>query len=271
MGHLPPNNWQESAVEAFAAVKSRWGDPPTVERHPLSGIAVWAFALSAAAVAAAYLAALLASGEHRRVSYGGELAALLVLIRVIAIPAGLLCAYAALFHCRLTGPRSGRGLAWAAVALSYASLLWHAPVLAVIMASLLRQLPVLAWMIPLFRYTPLMVFCVALAHVPVFAAESSFAKYAVVSLAIGGMFFSLLFPALWRSIDQARRSRCAQQLKETGFQLQEQVNLGFKPDLSSLIGQPREPPAQSPLPPEIRQAFEQAESPVAKRNWLPAD
>ena len=167
-----------------------WGDPPLVHA-PVERIAVWALIVSSLPWALALLAFVVPADGSARPLYGEDVAALLRFHKLALTPAGLVLGYVSLFTCPVDGLRSGRGLAWAALGLSYASILWYVLIFAALF--------------PIFWLAPLVVLLLGMLHVFAFAAESSFARNVVVSFVIGGMLLSLLSCTLVQSIEEARR------------------------------------------------------------------
>ena len=176
-----------------------WGDPPLVHA-PVERIAVWALIVSLLPWGLAALALVMPADERGRPIYGEDVAALLSFHKLALTPAGLVLGYVSLFTCPIDGLRSGRGLAWAALGLSYASILWYA----LISAALF----------PVFWLAPLVVLLLGMLHAFAFAAESSFARNAVISCVIGGMLLSLLSCTLVQSIEDARRLQFSNFLRQ---------------------------------------------------------
>jgi hypothetical protein len=118
-------------------------------------------------------------------------------------------AYVMLCTCRPAGPIRGRGLAWAAIGLSYLALTWH----------LVLSAPA----VPHLKLAALGVLAMGAMHLPIFAAESAFAKNAVATLLISGTFLSLLFLWLHYTREESRRLRCLNNLRQIGTELHNSV------------------------------------------------
>lgn len=185
-------------TEQKAAWKSRWGDPPLVPVPSLSGVALSAFLLSTSTYLALSASPWLGSIEFKE---------LLMWFRIVSVPGSLALAYAALVDCPRYGHRSGRGLAWAALALSYPPLIMFAA-----QVSLL---------VPSIRILLLGLIALAIIHIPVFASESALAKHLVVLGAISCVLLSLLSCGLLRTREEARRLQCTRNLKELGMTINE--------------------------------------------------
>ena len=164
-------------------------------------------------------------------------------------------AYVMLCTCRPDGTIRGRGLAWAAIGLSYVALIWH-----LVLSSAAD---------PHLKHAALGVLAMGAMHLPLFAAESRFAKYAVATLVIGGTFLSLLLPWLVFTREESRRLRCAYYLRHLGQQMQETASASGPRDWHSIAPlSPRDEPSTSPL--LLRWITESAQ-PAPDRYKIPAD
>jgi len=181
----------------------------------LSPVAVIAIALAVlCALVAGFATLVVAWGEASSWSLTAAFA-LLLLVQFPLVQLPVLMAYVMLCTCRPDGTIRGRGLAWAAIGLSYVALIWH------LVLSAAAE--------PHLKLAAFGVLAMGAMHLPIFAAESRFAKYAVVMSVIGGTFLSLLFPWLHYSREQSRRLRCADNLRQIGLQFQEaQTHSGLR-------------------------------------------
>src|SRR5688572_28765692 len=195
----------------LTAIDARWGDVRVVAVRPVSPTAVWAIGLVGLALAVTCVSRFQPANEEQRIMYAVVVGLPLLMIRLAALFSGLVAAYAELFTCPWNGPRWGRGLAWGAVGLGYALLWWHALLLSHAMPMTARVVGV--------------VFVLGLLHLPVFAAESAFARYAVVALVIGTALGSLLSCAILRAREEARRVECMKRLQDMGGEWQERRNV----------------------------------------------
>ena len=187
------------------ATDNRWGDPPAGENRRLSGIAVAAVILAAWAMFSGMLLGL-APGVVTAV-FGRTIAAAIPLASFLGFVLGIGLSYAALFHCRLDGPVSGRGMAWAALAMSYVSLFaWSV----ILLPLVTNWASVVIWLIV----------GIALAHLLVFAAESAAGRVLFVAILIGGALFSVGSVLLLRSREHARDVQLRDRLRDMGKELQ---------------------------------------------------
>lgn len=187
------------------ATDNRWGDPPAGEMRRLSGIAVAAVILSAWAMFSGMLLGL-APGLVAS-TFGQAVAAAIPLASFLGFLLGIGLSYAALFHCRLDGPVSGRGMAWAALGMSYVSLFAWSVILLPLVTDWAHGL---IWLIV----------GVALAHLLVFAAESAAGRTLFVAILIGGALFSVCSVLLLRSREHARDVQLRDRLRDMGKELQ---------------------------------------------------
>jgi len=242
-------------VSTADARQNRWGDPPIVVEARLSPLAVVAVALAVVCVLVAGLATVaVAAGQAAAWSLSAAFM-LLLFVQFPLVHLPVLMAYVLLCTCRPAGPIRGRGLAWAAIGLSYVALIWH--------------LALTASVDPQLRLAALGVLTMGAMHLPLFAAESRFAKYAVATLVIGGTFLSLLLPWLVLTREESRRLRCAYYLRHLGQQLQETAAASGPRDWHSMAPlSPRDEPSTSPL--LLRRITESAQ-PAPDRYKIPAD
>jgi hypothetical protein len=187
-------------------MKNRWGDPLLVH-YPVSKIAVWAFVLSVLALVCAAILFVSPSDQLGRPIYGAAGAVLLTLLQLLFTTAGMTLAYIAFLSRRINDLRPGRGLAWAALAASYMSILYLSAILVAL--------------VPILGILSLAVVVIAMLHVLAFSAESTFARNAVTCSLIGATFISLVSCGLIQSREQARRLQCQKNLQEIGLQLSE--------------------------------------------------
>ena len=218
----------------------------------LSPLAVAAVVLAAVAALAAFGSSLVVAASLR----GAAAAVILLgLLQLLVTPAALGLAYATLLTCRIHRPVTGRGLAWAALALCYSALL--------LLLNLLAALPGAGVALILVAAT-------AGLHVLIFACESPFAKQAVTSLVIGSTLLSLVSCWLLQSREQSRRLRCGDNLRKLGTQLGHHAEFGrpaatWSPSKADpWTADPLGPPVAEPsseLSPEIRKLLEELSQP----------
>jgi len=226
-----------------------------VEYHPVSTTAVWALALSIGALFIMFLdGELRVERGHELFQWMLSLRIALFAVRFVVMIVALTFAYVALFSFPANRMRSGRALAWAALGLSYVLIIWHTAALTMIYSPL--------------KYAVYVLVAVALLHLPVFAAQSSAAKYAVTALLIGGTLMSLLSCALLRSREQSRALVCQKRLSEIGLAMHQQKSFGTADPCPTPFSSTFDVNTALALP---RTAQERMPAAPAKRKWIPAD